>query len=80
MALLTKTGKQSLTFSGNSLAFPASEKMSMELTSSLAHNRHTPILGEGPKFEKWEFKVEAGGVLFIGPPGDAAIPRQYRVV
>ena len=51
----------------------------MQFKSSLAHSRHTPILGEVPKFWENKFEFKAGGVSFIGPPGDAAIPTLLRV-
>ena len=47
--LLTKTGRHNLTFSGKSLALPTSENISIVFKSSLAHNLHSPILGEIPK-------------------------------
>ena len=51
----------------------------MQFKSSLAQSRHTPILGEVPKFWENKFEFKGGGVLSIGPPGDAAIPTLLRV-
>ena len=72
MALLTKMGKTSLSFSGSSLALPASEKISVKSEDSLAHNRHTPMLEGGTGGVGAAIKAIVG-VFTDGTPGDAAI-------
>ena len=79
MALLTKMGKTSLSFSGSSLALPVSEKMSTRPVDSWAQSLQMPMAEGGAEGVVAATNGEAGGVFTDGTPGDAAILTPFRV-
>ena len=79
MALLTKMGKTSLSFSGRSFLLPVSENMSMRSVDSWAQSLQTPMLEGGMGGVITATNGGAGGVFTDGTPGDAAILTPFRV-
>lgn len=78
MAMLTKTGKCSLTLEGKSRLLPDSEKMPTKLEPSLAQIRHTSICGCATVGVPDEVTNGDSGDD-VGTPGDAAILTPLRV-
>ena len=78
MALLTKMGKTSLSFSGRSFLLPVSENMSMRSVDSWAQSLQTPMLEGGMGGVITATNGGAGGVFTDGTPGDAAILTPFR--